>query len=190
MSRNEARSRLNLPRIADADFDMPVTRLDMVEGQDAKPAPRVPVETEDCAMRKTGRTTTRRVRSRRWRALVAEGERQRPSRARRRAPAAGRRSAPRPGPTTRRALPLRVHRRLVRPARPRTSSTRSGPRRRAAPRASEQSRAAMSSTASRSTTRSGSTAPVETWIEGLAATIASVIAMAGPLDVWPRRACS
>jgi hypothetical protein len=35
MSRNEARSRLNLPRINDADFDQPVTRLDLAEGQNA-----------------------------------------------------------------------------------------------------------------------------------------------------------
>jgi HK97 family phage portal protein len=36
MTRNEARARLNLPRIADADFDVPVTRLDVAEGQAKK----------------------------------------------------------------------------------------------------------------------------------------------------------
>jgi HK97 family phage portal protein len=35
MSRNEARARLNLPRINDAAFDVPVTRLDLAEGQAA-----------------------------------------------------------------------------------------------------------------------------------------------------------
>lgn len=33
MSRNEARARMNLPRINDKDFDVPVTRLDIAEGQ-------------------------------------------------------------------------------------------------------------------------------------------------------------
>lgn len=33
MSRNEARARLNLPRINDAAYDAPVTRLDLAEGQ-------------------------------------------------------------------------------------------------------------------------------------------------------------
>jgi HK97 family phage portal protein len=36
MSRNEARARLNLPKIADPAFDVPVTRLDVAEGQAAK----------------------------------------------------------------------------------------------------------------------------------------------------------
>jgi HK97 family phage portal protein len=36
MTRNEARARLNLPRINDAAFDVPVTRLDVAEGQHAK----------------------------------------------------------------------------------------------------------------------------------------------------------
>lgn len=36
MSRNEARARLNLPRIADPAFDRPVTRLDLAEGQAAQ----------------------------------------------------------------------------------------------------------------------------------------------------------
>ena len=41
MARNEARARQNLPRINDAAFDTPVTRLDIAEGQNAKNA--VPV---------------------------------------------------------------------------------------------------------------------------------------------------
>ena len=36
MARNEARARLNLPRINSAAFDVPVTRLDIAEGQQAK----------------------------------------------------------------------------------------------------------------------------------------------------------
>jgi HK97 family phage portal protein len=36
MSRNEARARLNLPRINDPDFDKPVTRLDTDAGQSSK----------------------------------------------------------------------------------------------------------------------------------------------------------
>ena len=36
MTRNEARARANLPRINDASFDTPVTRLDIAEGQNAK----------------------------------------------------------------------------------------------------------------------------------------------------------
>lgn len=39
MTRNEARARLNLPRINDASFDVPVTRLDIAEGQQAKANP-------------------------------------------------------------------------------------------------------------------------------------------------------
>jgi hypothetical protein len=38
MTRNEARARLNLPRINDAAFDVPVTRLDIAEGQNARDA--------------------------------------------------------------------------------------------------------------------------------------------------------
>lgn len=38
MTRNEARARLNLPRINDKNFDVPVTRLDIAEGQMAKSA--------------------------------------------------------------------------------------------------------------------------------------------------------
>jgi HK97 family phage portal protein len=37
MTRNEARARQNLPKIDDPDFDVPVTRLDVAEGQAAKP---------------------------------------------------------------------------------------------------------------------------------------------------------
>lgn len=46
MARNEARARLNLPRVASPLFDIPVTRLDILEGQTAKAAqmPRPPVE--------------------------------------------------------------------------------------------------------------------------------------------------
>jgi HK97 family phage portal protein len=36
MSRNEARARMNLPRINDTTFDKPVTRLDIAEGQQTK----------------------------------------------------------------------------------------------------------------------------------------------------------
>jgi HK97 family phage portal protein len=35
MTRNEARARQNLPRIDDPDFDIPITRLDVAEGQAA-----------------------------------------------------------------------------------------------------------------------------------------------------------
>jgi HK97 family phage portal protein len=38
MTRNEARARLNLPRVNDPAFDVPVTRLDIAEGQNAKNA--------------------------------------------------------------------------------------------------------------------------------------------------------
>ena len=44
MARNEARARLNLPRVNDAAYDKPVTRLDLAEGQAAK-TPQLPETT-------------------------------------------------------------------------------------------------------------------------------------------------
>ncbi len=47
MSRNEARARLNLPKINDAAFDVPVTRLDVAEGQAAKSRAPTPADAEE-----------------------------------------------------------------------------------------------------------------------------------------------
>ena len=49
MTRNEARARLNLPRINDATFDVPITRLDTAEGQQTKalPPPVAPTSPND-----------------------------------------------------------------------------------------------------------------------------------------------